>query len=447
MSKETKNSSHMCDCGEDVLYTIASKLPPKESARTSILSSVWRCLWLWPNSMCPRLTFDAVEICKCGRDDMHKHMSRFISEVYRVLWLQHGDKVVETLKVRFDFVDDDNQLLLDQHIDNWVSIAVSLGTKNLNLDLKPRKWWNHNAPYAFPFHLLDWQSMSYLQHMQLSYVSLGRPPPHFKGFPNLRKLHLRTPHMSSKDLQHVLSRCCNLEWLHLDRCDLHGEQLMMSSPLPRLLYLKASYCKLTRLEFNAVNLVTFKYTGYFAHIRLVHSSKLQGVNIKFFDVAVFRDALASPLNGIPSVQSLTLWLDNLLRKKQWFWDNPLKFSNLKHLQLLLLISPKEADKILYSSASVLRVTPFIKMLEVHYNAMKIWLSEEGLRREDLVPYKYNYLKNIWITGFEGERAARISFARRRKCARAQVPQSRHRPIPTSSKRFVIWRQTTLRDES
>jgi len=47
----------------DILYRIASKLPPKECARTSILSSEWRCVM---RSACPRLTFDAVSLSPCA---------------------------------------------------------------------------------------------------------------------------------------------------------------------------------------------------------------------------------------------------------------------------------------------------------------------------------------------------------------------------------------------
>jgi hypothetical protein len=53
-----------------------------------------------------------------------------------------------------------------------------------------------------------------------------------------------------------------------------------------------------------------------------------------------------------------------LFQKQWFWDNPLKFTNLKHLQFLMFISSEDVDKILYSLA-FLRATPLIEKLEVH----------------------------------------------------------------------------------
>ncbi|KAJ1295062.1 hypothetical protein BS78_01G195100 [Paspalum vaginatum] len=304
------------DLPRDILYTIVSKLPPKEFGRTSILSKEWRCMW----QVCPRLTFDSTEICKCDVGDIAcKHTWRFVHGVNRVL------------------------------INSWVSFAISSRTKNLALDLKPTGWWEHNDRYMFPFHLLNRPSGGTLclQNLQLSFVSL-RPPLHFKGFPNLRKLHLQVTHVSSKDLQHVLSHCCNVEWLHLDRWFIHDE-LIVATPLPRLRYLSASYCKLTKMEFSVVNLLTFEYA----------SAKIE------FNLNVFQHVIVLSLNGIPAGQNLTLKLTYGLTfpKKQWLWDNPLKFCNRRHLQLLVVII--DVDEILCSSTSFLRATPSIEKLEVH----------------------------------------------------------------------------------
>jgi len=83
----------------DILYRIASKLPPKECARTSILSSEWRCVM---RSACPRLTFDAVTMCRCSRKDFRWRFWQFIAAVNDVVQRHHG-RVVETLEVRIDF--------------------------------------------------------------------------------------------------------------------------------------------------------------------------------------------------------------------------------------------------------------------------------------------------------------------------------------------------------
>jgi hypothetical protein len=51
-------------------------------------------------------------------------------------------------------------------------------------------------------------------------------------------------------------------------------------------------------------------------------------------------------------------------QKQRLWDNPLKFYNLRRLQLFILITYTDVDKFLYSF-SFLRATPFIEELEIH----------------------------------------------------------------------------------
>ncbi|RLN07112.1 hypothetical protein C2845_PM11G27580 [Panicum miliaceum] len=147
---------------------------------------------------------------------------------------------------------------------------------------------------------------------------------------------------------------------------------------------------------------TFEYEGSFMPIDLIHSFKLQSANIEFIH-AVFRHALTSLLNGLQSVRNLTLKIGSPHLEKVWLWDNPLKFSNLRHLQLLMFIWDEYVDKILYS-VSFLRATPFIEKLEVHFcGASGLWLAEVGPCRKDFGQCKYNYLKDIWIAGFKAAR--------------------------------------------
>ncbi|WVZ88129.1 hypothetical protein U9M48_034680 [Paspalum notatum var. saurae] len=397
----------------DILYTIASKLPPKEFVRTSVLSRAWRRpTW----QTCPRLTFRLRE-CDIDRAFWYDHVWRFIDDVDIVL-REHRGKVVGTLRVQVESIVGFVPVRFPYSaIDNLVRFAIASRTKNLALDLKPpTRWRTYGADdrYPFPFHLFDDDTMSTpcLQNLQLSFASLKPPPPsHYKGFPNLRKLHLQASHVGSKGLQRVLSRCCSLEWLHLDRCHIHDDvdddELAVAAPtLPRLRYLRVSYGKLTKIEFNAMNLATFEYNGDFAPIHLIHSTKLQGANIRY-NTEIFQEHTLVPLlKGIPRVQNLTLnarlGAIPLLEKRYWLQDSPLlKFSNLKHLQLIVRICHREDFKhILYSSSSFLKATPFIEKLEIHFRSIYGWFDEVGPSREDLGQCKCNnYLKSILITGF------------------------------------------------
>ncbi|KAF8772249.1 hypothetical protein HU200_005964 [Digitaria exilis] len=388
----TRPSTRLCDLPPDILYRIASKLPPKEFAKTSVLSTEWftGCM----RSACPRLTFDVVAMCKCEMKHLlYTHVWRFVREVDGVLRKHHG-KVVETLQIRISLADR----ILAPHIDTWVGFAAISRTKNLTLDLKPpRGYKQYDYLYAFPFHLFDQESISRLQHLQLSFVSLDLPS-QFKGFPNLRMLHLQIVQVNRKGLEHVLSHCCTLEWLCIHRCRLDDDQLTLDSPLPRLLYLRVDFCS-TKIRFNAANLATFEYHGGFIPIDLVRSFKLQSANIKLLHKdAFFQRVLISLLNGLPRV-TLDVCFRNI--EKQWFWDNTLKFTNLEHLQLsMLIVSDEDVDKVLCSLAFLMRVTPLIEKLEVHFASYcSLWLAEAGPSRRDLGKFKYVHLKHIWITGF------------------------------------------------
>ncbi|CAL5002699.1 unnamed protein product [Urochloa decumbens] len=377
------------------MYTIMSKLPPKEFARTNVLSSKLRCT----RSVCPRLSFNGVEVCKCNKTSLHQHTGGFIHEVNAILQKHHG-MVIETLEVRIDFVHS----ILIRHLNNWVSFALSARTKNLTLDLKPAKWlsWNYIDKYVFPFELLDNERISHLQQMQLSFVTL-KPSSQYRGFPNLKKLHLQLVHASAKDIGHVLSHCCNLEWLCIDRCNLNDE-LVVNGPLTHLFYLRIDRCSLTKVEFHAVNLATFVYDGSFLPVGLRHSLKLQSANIKL-DEGVFHHVIISLLKGLPNVQNLTLRIGFLHLEKQWLRDNPLKFSRLKNLQLFMFIYGRDVENIL-CSVSILRSMPFIEDLEVHFTGNHWhWLADVGPRRKDFGGQycKYDHLKNLWITGFKGAR--------------------------------------------
>lgn len=280
---------------QDVLYTIASKLPPRDYARTSVLSTKWRSI----SSFCPRWTFADVLQCKCSTAYFCEHTGRLIHDVNKVLE-KHRGKVVETFEVRINLVDN----LIVPHINSWVAFAISSRTKNLTLDLKPKwQFWDYKDRYAFPFKLFDGGNIPRIEHMQLSFVSLN-PSSQFRGFPYLRKLHLQVAHVGRNDLQHMLSHCCSIEWLCIDRCHLNDD-LIVDGSLFRLLYLRVDYCELTKIEFHAVNLVTFEYHGSLIPINIRHSLKLQSACIRL-DKAALNHAATSLLNGLPSVQNLTL---------------------------------------------------------------------------------------------------------------------------------------------
>jgi hypothetical protein len=88
------------------------------------------------------------------------------------------------------------------------------------------------------------------------------------------------------------------------------------------------------------------------------------------------------LEVIPfKILSLMLYLSNtifsmtfvFLFQKQWLWDNPLKFSYLRNLHLLMIVHSRDVERILYS-VSFMRAIPFIEKLKVHVSGMHVIFS-------------------------------------------------------------------------
>ncbi|XP_044434802.1 uncharacterized protein [Triticum aestivum] len=101
---------------------------------------------------------------------------------------------------------------------------------------------------------------------------------------------------------------------------------------------------------------------------------------------------------LPSVQDLTLRASFELKMPLWM-ETPCKFSNLKCLDLRLILNDKEEGNIL-SLASFLSVAPFVEKLVIYFHVF-------GFPHRVLEPIKsvprcpHNHLKNLHITGFSG----------------------------------------------
>ncbi|KAL6853408.1 hypothetical protein ACP4OV_019437 [Aristida adscensionis] len=383
--QRTANAQFL-DLPEDVLSSILSKLPPKEIVRTSVLSSKWKHIW----TLCSKLRFDGVTMCGGGSSGTKQYTQKFVDAVGAFL-KQYSGRLVEELEVKFEFNGT-----LAEHLDGWVSLALSSRAKNLVFDLVPADWWGLSpARYRFPFEVFDGESISRLQHMQLSFVSF-KLPPKFSGFPNLKKLDLHVLHVSQKDLQDLLSNCFNLEWLSIVRCHLNDE-LKVVHPLPRLLCLHVAHCNITKIEFNAMNLQTFAYSGPWLPIQLGHGLKLTDARLYFIEIISLECALPALSNLLPRVQNLTL-RTYLSFEVPWLLGNRSKFSQLRYLQLRIFV-PSECYDNIPSLGSFLSASPFLEKLEIHFTVIALSHCSELTKR--LPRCTHNYLKNLYITGFAG----------------------------------------------
>ncbi|KAL6613815.1 hypothetical protein ACP70R_036085 [Stipagrostis hirtigluma subsp. patula] len=373
------------DLPEDVLGTILSKLPTKETARTSVLSNKWKHIW----TVCPKLRFDGVTMCGEDVPGTQHYTQKFVGNVSEVLKQYHG-KIVEEFEVKFEF-----DSTLAQHLNNWVYFALSSRAKILALDLLPTNWGLRPDRYRFPFELFDDESISRLQRMQLSFVSLELPSKSI-GFPNLKKLDLHVLNVTRKDLQDMLSNCLNLQWLSIVRCHL-GDELKVGRPLPRLLYLHVAYCEISKIEFSATNLQTFVYRGAWIPFYLGHALELKEVRLYLIGKITLEFALITLPNLLPSVQNLILH-SSLSLKMPWSLGNNSKFSQLKDLQLRFLVRKEDLSNSL-SLASFLSAAPLIEKLEIHFSVCALPHCADLITR--LPRCRHNYLKNLSMTGFAG----------------------------------------------
>lgn len=184
------------------------------------------------------------------------------------------------------------------HINRWVSFAIASKARVVVLDLSPNKSALDRDNYDFPFQLFDGHSGSHLQALQLHWVTLG-PRPDFCGFANLKMLELVFL-IVSQDLQHLLSKCCVLEWLRIRLCFFQLPSLSflcVQEPLYRLQYLCIEDSAFREIEFHAPNLMTFEYKGSRTLINLNECLKLKTATIRLY----LNDTLEYVLTWIPCI--------------------------------------------------------------------------------------------------------------------------------------------------
>uniref|UniRef100_A0ACD6AFZ6 Uncharacterized protein n=1 Tax=Avena sativa TaxID=4498 RepID=A0ACD6AFZ6_AVESA len=372
---------------EDVIRTIFSQLPLQDLVRTSALSSKWRIMW----TICPKLRFDGGRLCGNDTYKIQQCTQKFIDNVNTVLQ-QHEGNLVDTLEVKIEFSS-----MLVNHLNNWVRFATEHLTKNLTFDLAMVEFGGRNDHYIFPIEFLDIETLSRLEQIQLSFVSLELPS-QFSGWPNLKKLDLHLLRISREDLQDMLSSCPSLEWLSLVRCHLNDE-LKLDRPFTRLIYLQVAHCQITKIQLRAVNLKTFIYRGRQLPLDLSHVKELETVNTCFFDVT-FEYALTVLPSELPSVRNLHMQA-HLLLKSPWLLENSCKFFMLKHLKLLMFHLHEDMHNIL-SLASFLKAAPLVEKFEIDFNIFGLINDLETDSLRSLPSCPYNYLRDVCITGYQGD---------------------------------------------
>ncbi|XBI08685.1 hypothetical protein VPH35_136381 [Triticum aestivum] len=313
----------------------------------------------------------------------------FIASANAVL-KQCGATAVEEFQIKFPF----DNLLVD-HLNNWVKFAVLSRAKNLAIELEPEDLRCCKHRHVFPFELFDKQSMSRLEAIRLSFVSL-KAQPNFSGFPNLKALDISSVDVSSNDLQLVLSSCSNLERLSIVMCHPHDD---IRVSLPRLQHLHVAHSCINKIHFISKNLRTFVYDGFMVPLDLSESLQLGHVEMNFPSLTL-EHAITELPRAMPHAQNLNLSACMTL-KVFYLPEVVTKFSHLKYLQLRLYFSGQDN---LLSLASFLKAAPLLEELDIHFLRRSFPLNDfEKLSIRSLPPCRHGHLKRVLITGFHGAR--------------------------------------------
>uniref|UniRef100_A0ACD5ZET9 Uncharacterized protein n=1 Tax=Avena sativa TaxID=4498 RepID=A0ACD5ZET9_AVESA len=385
---------------EDILSSIISKLPLKEAARTSILSSQWRRIWLC------RANIDLSYHTVFSQSDKVRGWTtrgnilnrlKFIKSVGVVLQ-QHEGVGTENIRISFHLCDR-----YADHMDKWVKYTIASKAKGLILELLSMKFGPTIVRYNFPLQMLDTKKNSSLRRLRLHFVSLC-PPADFRGFQNLTRLCLQDVNITNEDLQRLLSEGNHLECFRIACCETLTS-LRIPHYVNRLKFLLVLSCPLLQdITLDCV-VPALHYRGPLIPLELAAPSKLTNLWVELSSCHSALGFISSELpTTIPHLEMLTFRCSQFERAD--VVSRLRSFLSLRHLVLDLTITdlPRRTIDIL-DLGYLPEAAPFVEKLELHMVMdclHKSYCQEDGeLRSLPICPH--SHLSLVTITGFIGEK--------------------------------------------
>lgn len=400
-AKRTKRRLRIGSLPNDILSSITSKLSLKEAARTSILSSQWRRVWLC------RAYIDLNHHTVLSESDKERSWTtpggirlnrrKFIKSVGALLQ-QHEGVGTEDIRIRHDLCDR-----YAGHINRLVNYTIASKAKGLILEL----WGVNFGPTIvrcnFPLQVLDTKN-SNLRRLELWFVSLN-PPAGYRGFQNLTKLCLRDVNITNEDVQRLLSEGNRLECFRITNCKMLTS-LRIPHCLNRLKVLLVLSCPLLQDMALDCGVPALHYRGSLIPMEFAAPLKLRQL---WIELLTCHSALGFIFNELPTtlphLEMLTLTWTQLERVDSV--SRLSKFRSLHHLILNWTIfdSPRRTTDILVLGC-LLEAAPFMEKLELHMVMdcflHKRYCHEDGeLRSPPSCPHSHLSLVNI--SGFIGEK--------------------------------------------
>ncbi|KAL5989989.1 hypothetical protein ACLOJK_010885 [Asimina triloba] len=221
--EEETESDIISHLPNQILASILSLIPIKESAKTSILSKSWRQVW----HSIPHLKIDG--IIQDGSDDIDRWLAAFYS-----ILRAHQDPV-ESCYILIPFYAH-CEPPFESHLDNLISLLSQKNLRSLAIVTLRRK-------FRIPRHVFLLQSLQELMLQNCKVVL----PISFTGLPCLRILELLNVSISGDDFARLVCSCPALETLEMNENKV-GENSRINAPNLVHLVLSATRTKHISLE-------------------------------------------------------------------------------------------------------------------------------------------------------------------------------------------------------
>lgn len=322
----------------------------------------------------------------------------FVTRVDTILQ-QHSGKGVEHMKIRFRLHSKHAD-----HIDSWVSFAITSKTKKFVINLSGGYRGSFferlsyggrimrmvgEETYSFPSQFFSPNNCSHLRCLELWSVSLQLPSD-FQGLLNLKSLALVDVSITDENVQCMLSKCILLEFLEIAYCSM-VTSIRMLRPLDQLMHLVVDICpKLQEIELNC-SPTTLQYSGNMVPLIFASTSRLTNINVVF---TKYQSALSYMVTGFPSTLprletlilycyerevrecplygpimyakvKFTIFCLSFLLQRTIVPEGPFKFTCLRNLRLDLVVSGQETRNVdVLDYAYLLKITPLMETMEL-----------------------------------------------------------------------------------
>ncbi|KAF8729579.1 hypothetical protein HU200_017523 [Digitaria exilis] len=372
---------------EDIWCFIHSLLPMRDAAQAACVSQAFLRSWICH----PKLHFSENTLLGSNKnarqnDDKVRDFNSRIDCILK----NHSGIGLKALKFEYPSVYNGNSCHL-AHLDSWLQIAVKPGIEELSLRMTV------DGAYNFPCSLLSGETGDQLRYLSLagcqlhSIVRLG-------CLRRLTRLQLTMVHITSSELECLLSSSFALETFELRSCD---SIVCLKIPcLQQLSYLEVVTCtNLKVIESKAPNLCSFWFAGGFqVKLSLGETWRIKKLHRHCSNFAFYaRTELPSTM---PNLESLTIRSDIEMVSTPMV---PSKFLHLKFLSIAIGgVTFDYLSLISFLDAAPLLETFIVEVMREWKKRVSVFEDRSDLR---MMPgHHHSKLKHVKIIKFSSAKS-------------------------------------------